>query len=355
MIGTRTSSFSAGGKGLFNREIGPLQSQLHLGEYDLLRLAPMLESDFVQVSKRGEVIDVHNQVQTVTVGVACTSAIHMVPNVLVLARPIIPRKESHPKLKSLLRHHTPPKRFELTRLLPLRFVKISIHNLEKKQLRFKLASGRTFYLQLSPQLGQQEDLFPLWVKVVQMLRPPSETPSVLPESIRDMREREEAPARKAPSITLFNLDEDKDDKVSIRSVYLASDDLNAEMRARQSVALTFERPLSPQALRYPAITDGRSSDLVSPPASASDDVGIDDPLLMPSRQRSDSSVKEEESEDLSASRRRASRSRRSSRSKSRRARSKKPSKILSLITSCSWGSRRKRSRDRKSRNKSKKR
>lgn len=50
MIGTRMSSFSAGGKGLFDREIGPLQSQLHLGEYDLLRLAPMLESDFVQVT-----------------------------------------------------------------------------------------------------------------------------------------------------------------------------------------------------------------------------------------------------------------------------------------------------------------
>ncbi|KAJ6651050.1 hypothetical protein lerEdw1_001151 [Lerista edwardsae] len=255
----------------------------------------------MKVSKRGEVIDVHNQVQTVTVGVACTSAIHMVPNVLVLARPIIPRKETHPKLKSLLRHHPPPKRFELTRLLPLRFVKISIHNLEKKQLRFKLASGRTFYLQLSPQPGQQEDLFPLWVKVVQMLRPPSETPSVLPETIRDIP-HEEAPAHKTPSITMFNLDEDKDDKVSIRSVYLASDDLNTDVRARESVGLSFERPLSPQALRYPAITDGRSSDLVSPAASASDDVGIDDPLILPSRQRSDVSVQEEESVDLSASR-----------------------------------------------------
>lgn len=103
---------------------------------------------------------------------------------------------------------------------------------------------------------------------------------------------------------MFNLDEDKDlDKVSIRSVYLASDDLNVDVRARESVAMSFERPLSPQALRYPAITDGRSSDLVSPAASASDDMGIDDPLVLPSRQRSDSSVKEEESVDLSAARR----------------------------------------------------
>ncbi|ETE57176.1 hypothetical protein L345_17111, partial [Ophiophagus hannah] len=43
---------------------------------------------------------------------------------------------------------------------------ISIHNPEKQQLRFKLASGRTFYLQLCSQLGTQEDLFGLWVKVV---------------------------------------------------------------------------------------------------------------------------------------------------------------------------------------------
>lgn len=52
MLRSRMPSVSAGGdygKGLFGREMGPLQDQLRHGEYDLLKCAPMLESDFVQV------------------------------------------------------------------------------------------------------------------------------------------------------------------------------------------------------------------------------------------------------------------------------------------------------------------
>lgn len=60
------------------------------------------------------------------------------------------------------------------RLFPLCLVRISLHNPEKKQLRFKLASGRTFYLQLCPQPSTQEDIFGLWIKVVNMLQPPSD-------------------------------------------------------------------------------------------------------------------------------------------------------------------------------------
>ncbi|KAK9396942.1 hypothetical protein NXF25_020303 [Crotalus adamanteus] len=165
-------SVSAGGdcgKGLFSREMGPLQDQLCHGEYDLLKCAPMLESDFVQVclkmifdcqrfiSKRGEMIDVHNQIQTVTVAVACTSPSLLVSEIYKYEKVVyIPCSlSSSPSC----------------RLFPLCLVRISIHNPEK--LRFKLASGRTFYLQLCPQPGTQEDIFSLWVKVVNMLQSPS--------------------------------------------------------------------------------------------------------------------------------------------------------------------------------------
>uniref|UniRef100_A0A8D0AZX6 Golgi associated RAB2 interactor protein-like Rab2B-binding domain-containing protein n=1 Tax=Salvator merianae TaxID=96440 RepID=A0A8D0AZX6_SALMN len=178
--------------------MGPLQSQLRQGEYALLKLAPMLESEFVQINKQGELVDVHKQVQTVIVGIACTCPNLLVPNVLLLARPIFPPEESFPKLKSLLHKRPPAKKFELTRLLPLRFVKISVHNMEKKQLRFKLASGRTFYLQLCPQHGSKEDVFRLWVKAVHMLRPPSEIRTEVQSQVQDPRGRGEAPPR-APS------------------------------------------------------------------------------------------------------------------------------------------------------------
>lgn len=60
------------------------------------------------------------------------------------------------------------------RLLPLKFVKLSVHNREKQHLRLKLASGRSFYLQLCPPSDAREDLFSLWEKLIYLLRPPVE-------------------------------------------------------------------------------------------------------------------------------------------------------------------------------------
>lgn len=160
-------------KGLLNSAVGPLQRQLRSGEYNLFKFATMFESDFVQVSKRGGTSDVHNHVQLVRVAVAATSPSLQVPNVLLLARPVSPSEEQSPSLRSMLCRSPGKVTFELTRLLPLCFVKISVHDWEKQQLRFKMATGRTFYLQLFPQEGQTED-FESWVKIIQLLRPPAE-------------------------------------------------------------------------------------------------------------------------------------------------------------------------------------
>ncbi|KAH0626827.1 hypothetical protein JD844_002070 [Phrynosoma platyrhinos] len=277
MLRSRLPNVSVRGnnsKGLFDREMGPLQSQLCQGEYALLKLAPMLESEFVQISKRGEVIDVHNQVQTVTVGVACTSPNLMVPNVLLLARPILSSDEPLPKLKSLLHHRTPAKKFELTRLLPLSFVKISVHNAEKKQLRFKLASGRTFYLQLCPQPGVQEDVFGLWVKVVNMLRPPSDTRFELRRKVKDPGGQGELPPQKPQPLFNYlpqsppgslNLGE----TVSIRSVYSPSEPPSPgpeDTQSRRSAALSMgSQPSFQPPSHSPVASEGRMSEMENYP------------------------------------------------------------------------------------------
>uniref|UniRef100_A0A8D2KTT5 Golgi associated RAB2 interactor protein-like Rab2B-binding domain-containing protein n=1 Tax=Varanus komodoensis TaxID=61221 RepID=A0A8D2KTT5_VARKO len=170
----------AGHRGLFNTVMGPLQRQLRSGEYNLFRCATLFESDFVQVSKRGGTLDVHNQVQLVRVAIAATSPRLRVPNVLLLARPVFPPEQHRGRgpgwaagLGGLTQRpfsFRPPR----PRLLPLCFVKISIHDLEKQQLRFKMATGRTFYLQLCPQLDRRAGNFDSWVKVVHLLRPPLE-------------------------------------------------------------------------------------------------------------------------------------------------------------------------------------
>ncbi|XP_034271607.1 Golgi-associated RAB2B interactor protein 3-like isoform X2 [Pantherophis guttatus] len=339
MLRSRLPSVSAGGiygKGLFGREMGPLQDQLRHGEYDLLKFAPMLESDFVQISKRGEVIDVHNQIQTVTVAVACTSPSLLVPNVLLLARPLFPPEEPPTKLKSFFHPRHPAKRYELTR--------ISIHNPEKKQLRFKLASGRTFYLQLCPQPSTQEDIFGLWIKVVNMLRPPSDL------SIKSHRKtKHETSKSKSPAGSL-NVEE----KVSEQSVYLASETpslIHEEVTSRQSLIMSMESLPSSQGPSWsPIASEEKIFDFDGYPL-AEGRRSPPQPFERPPSRKSRGSRKERAGSTASSNRK-TSKSGRANRKKSaRKDSSRKSSKILSLISFCSWGNRRRS----KSRGKGKKR
>ncbi|XP_046315908.1 Golgi-associated RAB2 interactor protein 3 [Marmota monax] len=168
--------------GVFNTSMGDLQRQLYKGgEYDIFKYAPMFESDFIQITKKGEVIDVHNRVRMVTVGIASTSPILPLPDVMLLARPAKVCEEHARRGRPIKgRGRKSAKTLELTRLLPLKFVKISIYDREKQQLRLKLATGRTFYLQLCPSSDVREDLFCYWEKLVYLLRPPAESCSSTP-------------------------------------------------------------------------------------------------------------------------------------------------------------------------------
>nr|XP_060614555.1 Golgi-associated RAB2 interactor protein 6-like [Anolis sagrei ordinatus] len=177
-------------RGLFDTAMGPLQRQLRAGEYNIFKWASMFEADFVQVSKQGGALDVHNQVQLVRAAIVATSPSLQVPNVLLLARPLTPATDPRAPHKLPGNNNAGSNlvtRFELTRmmtlwlwfprLLPLCFVKISIHDLERQQLRFKLATGRTFYLQLLPPPSEgaaPSADFQAWVKVVHLLRPPAD-------------------------------------------------------------------------------------------------------------------------------------------------------------------------------------
>ncbi|KAM9673348.1 Golgi-associated RAB2 interactor protein 6 [Trichechus inunguis] len=160
---------------MFNISMGKLQRQLCKGEYTIFEYAPMFESDFIQISKRGEVMDVHNRGRMVTVGIVCTSPSLKVPDVMLLARPTASREEyATCGCATQGKGHKSTQTLELTRLLPLKFVKISIHNGEKQQLRLKLATGRSFYLQLCPSSDTREDLFVYWEDLVYLLKPPVE-------------------------------------------------------------------------------------------------------------------------------------------------------------------------------------
>ncbi|XP_012859471.2 protein FAM71C, partial [Echinops telfairi] len=141
----------------------------------LFKYAPMFESDFIQISKGGKVMDVHSQGALVTVGIVCTSPRLQVPDVMLLAWPTANRERyvtCRCATQDKGRRWT--RALELTRLLPLKLVRLSIHDGVKQQLRLKLATGRSFYLQLCPPSDAREDLFVYWEDLVGLLRPPVE-------------------------------------------------------------------------------------------------------------------------------------------------------------------------------------
>ncbi|XP_057383380.1 Golgi-associated RAB2 interactor protein 4-like [Balaenoptera acutorostrata] len=217
---------SSTGVGLFNTTVGKLQQHLHKGEYDIFRYAPIFESDFIQITKRGDVIDVHNCVCMVTVGIASSSPVLPLPDIMLLARWATGCEEHAERSQATKgKSHKAAKTLELTRLLPLKFVRISAHNREKQQLRVKFATGRSCYLQLCPPLDAQEDLFAYWEKLIYLLRPPvdshSSTYAIPAGDMIGMPVFEEEDGR-SPAGEDFQGEWDQD-QVSIRSLHTRSE------------------------------------------------------------------------------------------------------------------------------------
>ena len=72
---------------MFKTSVGKLQRQVYEGEYPIFQYVPVCESDFIQVSRKGEVMDLHNRTQMVTVGVTGSSPYLTLPDVTLLAPP----------------------------------------------------------------------------------------------------------------------------------------------------------------------------------------------------------------------------------------------------------------------------
>ncbi|XP_012636544.1 Golgi-associated RAB2 interactor protein 2 isoform X1 [Microcebus murinus] len=148
---------------------GDLQNMLDGGEYTLFVSPPMLESNFIQVNRRGESIYLHNRANWVTVGICSSSSTCKTPSVMLLAHltPTVP-KDTEPLFKSLL---TSPctEKLVLTRFLPLQFVTLSVHDAENMRLKVKLVSGRAYYLQLCAPAYKQDTLFSQWVNLISVL------------------------------------------------------------------------------------------------------------------------------------------------------------------------------------------
>ncbi|XP_040490292.1 protein FAM71E1 isoform X1 [Ursus maritimus] len=126
---------------------GRLQRHLLSGEFDQLRDFPIFESNFVQVTRLGEVAN------KVTMGVAASSPALELPDLLLLAGPA--KDNGH---------------LQLFGLFPLQFVQLFVHDESRWQLKVKFRTGRAFYLQLRAPAETRDREFGQWVRLLYRLR-----------------------------------------------------------------------------------------------------------------------------------------------------------------------------------------
>ncbi|XP_072703736.1 LOW QUALITY PROTEIN: Golgi-associated RAB2 interactor protein 5A [Ciconia boyciana] len=136
--------------------MGRLWRCLAQGEYWQLRDCPLFESDFLQVTRSGEAAS------RVTVAIAATSPLLPLPDLMLLARPCRRRPQTE--------------ELQLFGLLPLSCVRLSLRSRRRRQLRARLATGRTFYLQLLAPPRRLHRLFACWIRLLFLLRDPGGCP-----------------------------------------------------------------------------------------------------------------------------------------------------------------------------------
>ncbi|XP_068787220.1 Golgi-associated RAB2 interactor protein 1A-like [Struthio camelus] len=144
----------AGGPGAGVRlgvEGGQLCRLLRSPDYNLFPRSAVFESNFLQVTRTGSCVDIHNAATPVTLGVTSSDPCLPLPNVLVLARSGSPLEK--PTLT-------------LSRVLPLRLVRLSAP--AGRLLRVRTATGKVHYLRLHP--GHPDAVFALWVRLAHILR-----------------------------------------------------------------------------------------------------------------------------------------------------------------------------------------
>ncbi|XP_007473126.2 Golgi-associated RAB2 interactor protein 2 isoform X1 [Monodelphis domestica] len=157
---------------------GNLQTMLDEGEYAPFTSTPILEGNFIQVNRRGESVYLHNRANWVTVGICASSNNLNVPSVMLLAHLESNSKNNdEPTFNNFL---NPTSEFQLvlSRVFPLQFVTISVHDAPKMCLKVKLVSGRAYYLQLCAPSHKQDILFQQWVELISLLKPPMKSQMV---------------------------------------------------------------------------------------------------------------------------------------------------------------------------------
>ncbi|KAM9173811.1 Golgi-associated RAB2 interactor protein 1A [Pangshura tecta] len=144
-------------------EGGILCQLLRSPDYSLFPKSAVFESNFIQVTKQGKWVDIHNAPTLVTLGVTSSEPCLPLPNVLLIARltvlgEIPPGRADQPQEPCMA----------LSRLLPLRYVRLSVQDSSRRLLRVQVVTGKVYYLRLHQ--AHPDTVFTLWSRLADILQ-----------------------------------------------------------------------------------------------------------------------------------------------------------------------------------------
>ncbi|XP_069765686.1 Golgi-associated RAB2 interactor protein 1B-like [Narcine bancroftii] len=138
-------------------EGGSLHKLLRSQEYNLFAQSAVFESDFIQVTRRGNLVDIYNIPTLLTLGITASVPFLPLPNILIIAS-----RDNKSKWTEGEEGY-----MKITRMLPMKLVKLSVHAKVNHCLKLVLANQSTFYLQLQDKYPYH--VFELWEELIHII------------------------------------------------------------------------------------------------------------------------------------------------------------------------------------------
>uniref|UniRef100_A0A663MPM5 Golgi associated RAB2 interactor protein-like Rab2B-binding domain-containing protein n=1 Tax=Athene cunicularia TaxID=194338 RepID=A0A663MPM5_ATHCN len=132
------------------------------------QMSVLIRPFFFQVNQRGEPISVHNRPSCVIIGISAVNPSSPIPDTMLVLKAGRKTGGTGLNLHFCLMMILP----FFYRILPLKFVELSVHSTEKHRLMLKLVNGHSYYLELCAPPNQQQHLFHLWLQLISLLKPP---------------------------------------------------------------------------------------------------------------------------------------------------------------------------------------
>ncbi|KAL2777650.1 protein FAM71F1 isoform 2 [Daubentonia madagascariensis] len=144
-------------------EEGLLCQMVHSPEFNLFPDSVVFESNFVQVKRGRNWIDIYKASNTTALGVTSSVPCLPLPNILLMASV----KWHQGQSQTWNRPSTAPN-IILKRILPLKFVELQVCDRLQRILRLRTVTEKIYYLKLHP--NHPETVFQFWIRLVQILQ-----------------------------------------------------------------------------------------------------------------------------------------------------------------------------------------